>query len=173
VSVVTLAEAKTHLNITVATYDAELQTFLDQCEAAISRRVGPLSSTATTAEAPGGGRALLLSTTPAISLTSVTDATGATLTVSDLHVTTDGVVTWSTTGLGCFNSPWYTVVYQAGRATLPADLKLAVLEMVRHKWSTQRGSARPGSQPLEMVPGAAYSFPLAVNELIAPHMQVS
>jgi hypothetical protein len=173
VSVVTLAEAKTHLNITVTTYDAELQAYLDRCEAAIGRQVGPLASTATTAEAHGGGRALLLPTTPVISLTSVTDATGATLTVSDLHVTTDGVVSWSTTGLGWFGSPWYMVVYAAGRATLPDDLKLAVLEMVRHKWLTQRGSGRPGSAAPEMVPGAAYSFPIAVNELIAPHMQVS
>lgn len=170
-SVVTLAEAKTHLNIIASTHDTELQAFIDRCEAAIGRKVGPLASTATTAEAPGGGPVLILSTTPSISLTSVTDATGTALTVADLHVTRDGVVSWLA-GTGCFSSPWYTVVYSAGRTTLPDDLKLAVLEMVRHKWDTQRGSAMRQGQAADFVPGGAYSFTYAVNELIADHLQV-
>lgn len=166
-SVVTLAEAKTHLNITASTYDTELQAFIDRCEAAIGRQVGPLAAAATTVQVAGGGSVLLLSTTPVISLTSVTDSSGSALTVGDLHATTDGVVSWSA-GTGCFGSPWYTVVYQAGRSTLPDDLKLAVLEMVRHAWQTQRG---PTAQS-DAIPGRAYSFPVRVNELIAPHLQV-
>lgn len=166
-SVVTLAQAKSHLNITVATFDSELQSMLDSCEAALVKKVGPLASTATTVDVEGG-RCLLLPTTPVVSLTSVTPINGTALTVSDLHVTTSGVITW-TLG-GCFTSTWYTVVYQAGRATLPDDLKLAVLELVRHKWTTQRGSGRPGS--VEPIPGAAYMFPYVVNELIADHIQI-
>jgi hypothetical protein len=105
-----------------------------------------------------------------ISLTSVTDVAGSTLTTSDLHVTADGVVSWGLVLGGWFGSPWYTVVYQAGRATLPDDLKLAVLEMVRHKWTVSQRA--PGSASADMIPGGAYSFPYSVNELIAPHMQV-
>ena len=177
-SVLQLADAKAFLNITVATYDAELQTFIDAAEAAVGRVTGPLQPTAITAVVRGG-RTLSLPTTPVISLTSVTDSSGGTITTSDLWATPDGVVSFpspsSYYGLGLtFMAPYYTVVYQAGRtvsATTNADLYTAVKEMVRHKWATQRGSGtRPGSEPSPV--GSAYSFPYAVNELIAPHIQV-
>jgi hypothetical protein len=55
-------------------------------------------------------------------------------------------------------------------------LLMAVKELVRHMWQTQRGpTRRPGSQPSESaantVPGAAYLLPFRVSELIAPHLQ--
>jgi hypothetical protein len=172
-SVVSVAQAKQHLNITAGTSEAEIQAFIDSCEAAISRHVGPLSATATTVEVSGCGRALILPTTPAISLTTVTDYTGATVPTTDLRVTTDGIVTYKIGGT--FTSPWYTVVYQAGRATVPDDLLLAVLELMRHKWmASQRGGK--GNQVAMLantLPGAAYTFPFAVTELMAPHIRVA
>lgn len=169
-SVVTLAQVKTHLNISVATYDTELQTVLDSCEAAIVKKVGPLTSVATTSRAEGYSGCLTLPVPPVISLTSVTPNAGSALTVSDLTVTTGGQVEF-TVG-GWFPAPWYTVVYNAGRTTLPDDLRLAVLELVRHKWaqSQRGGSARPGS-PVDP-PATAYSFPFSVLELLGPHVQV-
>jgi len=167
VSVLTLQQAKDYLNITVATYDTELQAFIDSAEAAIAKRCGPLAPTATTRQVDGYGCELVLPLVPAISLTSVTPNTGGALVVADLNVTPAGVVSY-TTSQGTFTAPWYTVVYSAGRATCPADLLLAVKELVRHLWTTQRGAARAGA-PTDTQGGPGYLMPYRVLELIGPH----
>jgi hypothetical protein len=174
-SVLTLAEARTHLNLTAGPHDAEVQTFIDAAEAAITQRCGPLASTATTVRLQGGDYALVLPSVPAVSLTSVTPVDGTALTLSDLYLDTSaGLVTYDSGA--AFSDRLYDVVYNAGRATCPADLLMAVKELVRHMWQTQRGpTRRPGSQPSESaantVPGAAYLLPFRVSELIAPHLQ--
>lgn len=169
-SVLTLALAKTHLNITVSTFDAELQTFIDSAEAVIGQHCGPLTSTPTTARVVPHDTRLPLPVTPAIDLTSVTPADGAALTLSDLYLNTAaGVVTYNA-GTS-FTARYYTVVYNAGRSSVPADLLLADKELVRHLWATQRGStARPGPAGSD-TPGAAHMLPFRVSELISPHMQ--
>jgi len=150
-SVVTVPETKTHLNITVATYDAELQSFLDRAEAALAKRVGPLSSTAKTERVRGWCTVLRLSHTPIISITSVTAIEGTAVATSQLTTMPGGRVEF--TQGGYFASRFYDVAYQAGRTTLDEDLKLTVLELVRLLWTTQRGSrGRPGSEvPAEAV----------------------
>lgn len=172
-SVLSLALAKTHLNITVSTYDTELQTFIDAAEAAIAQKCGPLAATATTERVRGGVDRLTVNTIPAISLTSVTPVGGSALTVADLMIGSSGVVEFIHGG--SFGDDWYDVVYSAGR-TCPADLLMAVKELVRHLWETQRGgSSRPGSRASESasntLPGAGYMMPFRVAELIAPYLQ--
>lgn len=174
-AVVTLGKVKTHLNITSTTHDAELQGFVDAAEAAIAERVGPLVATSTTVRVRPSRRVVRVPA-PAVSLTSVTDADGESLDVADLFFET-------ATGLVSFNdgrsfaSRYYTVTYVAGRDPVPADLVLAVMELVRHFWDTQRGpSRRPGSPASEgtanTVPGAAYLLPFRVSELMKPHMPI-
>lgn len=175
-SVLTLADAKTHLNIGASTSnDAELQTIIDAAEAAITQRVGPLEATATTSRVEGCGRTLILPVTPVISLTSVTPVGGSALTLSDLYLYVErGTVEWATPG-GWFVASRYTVVYQAGRAALPKDLLLAIKELVRHLWDPQRGggSARFGSPPEDMLSNtlsdALVTFPINVEQLLLPH----
>ncbi len=173
-SVLTLALAKTHLNITTSAQDAELQTFIDAAEAVIAQRCGPLASTATTVRVRGERAALSLPITPAITLTSVTPVDGAALTLADLYLdTAAGVVTWDSGD--SFDARFYDVVYAAGRTTAPADLMMGVKELVRHLWETQRGpTRRPGSTAaLESdAPGAGYLLPWRVSELIGPHLQL-
>lgn len=176
VSVLTLAQAKTHLNLSVATTnDVELQTFIDAAEAAIAKKCGPLTSVAKTDRVRGCGTGLVLRHTPVVSLTTVTPVGGtaidSTLTQVDLSA---GVVEWVS---GAAWSPGqYDVVYQAGRsAALPADLLLGVKELVRHLWTTQRGggATRPGSSQSDNVaPGSAHALPYRVTELINPHIQI-
>jgi hypothetical protein len=178
-SALLLADAKTHLNITVNTYDTELQAIIDSAEATLATRVGPLVTTSVTRRLAGGVYQLALPITPAISLTSVTPRSATALTLTDLYLdTTTGLVTYN--NLGPFVAAYYDVVYDAGRATCPTDLLLAVKELVRHLWASQRGSAR-GSAAAEPVgntratgpvPGVAYLLPNRVNELIAPHVQI-
>jgi hypothetical protein len=173
-SVLDLASVRTHLNLVATTYDAELQSVIDAAEAAIGQRVGPLAPTSTTARVRGGGSMLVLPVSPAVSLTSVTPADSTALTLADLYLDTGaGLVTYESGAT--FSARHYTVVYQAGRATCPADLKLAVKELVRHLWTTQRGPTARAGLAAEMtsnsVPGAAYAFPFRVEQLLAPHDQ--
>jgi hypothetical protein len=176
VSVVALDDVKRHLNLTVTTHDGEIQAFIDSAEAAIGERVGPLASTTQTVRVRGCSRSLVLPLAPAVSLTSVTPADSSTaLTLSDLYLDAEAGIVRYESG-GTFGARHYDVVYEAGRATCPADLKLAVKELVRHLWTTQRGAtARPGSRESEAasntLPGAAYVFPFRVEQLLAPHEQ--
>lgn len=168
-SALTIDDAKAHLNITGSSTDVELQAMIDAAEAAIVKRVGPLVSTTVTARVYSNGYgALMLPTLPVLSLTSVTPVNGTALSLSDLYLdTTNGLVTDAN---GCsLLRGWYTVVYAAGRSSVPADLLLAVKELVRHLWTSQRGSgaARPGAAT--MPDGASYSLPNRVLELLAPH----
>lgn len=177
-AVVTLDEAKAYLNIssTSTTSDAELGEFIDRAVAAIAARCGPLEATEKTSRVRGGWSALALPVRPVVSLTSITPLGEAALTVDDYLVTEGGIV--EPEAGGWFGSRWYDVVYQAGRATVPDDLRLGVLEMLRHLWDTQRagGSRRVGSgssdSTANTIPGAAYLFPFRVEQLIAPHVQV-
>lgn len=174
-STLPLAVAKTHLNVTGTTHDGEIQDTIDEAEAAIAERVGPLVSTPTTVRVRGVSDALVLPVIPAISLTSVTPVDGAALTLADLYLDTEaGVVTYDSGG--SFSARAYDVVYNAGRSSCPDDLLRAIKELVRHLWITQRGpTGRPGSGTSDAaantIPGAAYIFPFRVEQLLTPHGQ--
>lgn len=168
-SVVTVAEVRAYLG-TAAADDAKLQVFIDSAEAAIAKRVGPLASTPVTKVVDGRGHSLILPCTPVIgALTSVTGNTGEVIAPADLTVLPPGVVKYTLGGY-CFPAAWYTVVYNAGRATCPTDLQTAVKELVRHLWTPQRGAARTGPAPdIQADPG--FLMPYRVLELINPYLQ--
>jgi len=176
-SVLTIAQAQAHLNLTTAEHDVELQAMIDSSEAVLAKHCGPLTSTVITTRVKGARSTLVLPTTPALSLTSVTPVGGgAALTLTDLYLDARaGVVTYNNPN-SVFSSQFYDVVYAAGRTTVPADLLMADKELVRHMWQTQRGpTRRPGSSPSESMantlPGAAHALPFRVSELISPHIQ--
>jgi hypothetical protein len=167
VSVLALADVKLHLNITVATYDAELQGFIDACEAAAAEKVGPLTSVATTERVSGGGCGLVLRTTPVVSLTSVTPVNGTAYDITLLTVDNSaGVIEWLTGGR--FQTGWYDVIVEAGRASVSEDLKLAIKDLIRDNWAhSQRGpTRRPADSPLGV------TFSTAVMQKLSPHIQV-
>ena len=169
-SVLTLAEAKTHLNLTGSTHDTELQDAIDSAESVIAKRVGPLASTATAVRVRGMCSALVLPVLPAISLTSVTGAGGAALTLADLYLdTASGLVTYDDGS--AFSERYYDVVYAAGRGTCPDDLLLAVKELVRWLWQPQRGPKARGTADQETPTGLGYLLPYRVEQLIQPHIQ--
>jgi hypothetical protein len=182
-----LEDARTHLNDTSNSDDLELQAMLDRAEAAITQLIGPLAPLSVTSSVDGragvvsfpdswDGRSLVLPVRPVISLTTVTGSSGATVDPALLRVTSQGVVYYSD-GFSRFNEIYYTITYQAGRSVLSADLRLAVLELLRHLWETQRGAANRsggalGDSLAPTLPGAAYTFPIRITELLGPYMQV-
>lgn len=174
-TVLTVPEAKKHLNITSGDYDDEIQDVIEAAEAAIAERVGPLEPTTYTTRVYGNGGQLLLEHTPVVSLTSITPDYGSALTLTGIYTDQAAGVVSYTSG-GYFPSTAQTVVYTAGRATCPPDLLMAVKELVKHLWTTQRGSStRPGMAGGDAysntIPGAAFAFPFRVEQLLAPHTQ--
>jgi hypothetical protein len=187
VTVVDFNAARRHIGAVSDADDAEMQDMLARAEAAVTQLVGPLQPVTVTSVVGGragavnfpdswDGRSLVLPQRPVISLTSVTGSSGIAVDPSLLLATDEGVV-YYLDGFSRFNEIWYTVVYQAGRTTLPADLELAILELLRHLWETQRGAALRTGSPLAetlapTLPGAAYTFPIRIDELLNPYIQV-
>lgn len=178
--VLTLTEIKDHLNITTGGNDAELTTFGNRAETAIAGRCGPLAPVAVTTKLRGLRWALTPQVTPISSLTSITPVGGVALSLT-LFVTPEvGLrgpqrIEWLSPG-GYFNAYWYDVVYNAGRSSLPDDLRLAALEGVRYYWQTQLGEETPAAptvhDPDERPVIRGVDFPwLRVQHLIEPYLQ--
>ena len=173
---VSLDDAKAHLQMRTDVNDAELQRFIWAADAAVAQKVGPLAPVTVTERTHGGGTSIVLRQWPVRALTSVTYWDGSTVDVSNLDLDTDAGVLywqWGTSGYFTAGTRNVTVTYTAGWDQAPADLEQAVLELVRHLWETQRGNntpARPGFTDEPAVPGAFSSWPVRVQELLAPYI---
>ena len=148
-SVILLDEAMAYLRMSPSSTnvdDAVLQATIDTAESLVAQRVGPLASGAQSSILFGGPSFVLPTTTTAVT--------------SDFKVGVGGVVTNSSCALGT-----WTLVYTAGYSTLPAPIRTAVLELVRHLWRPQLGAvSRPSD---DGAPG--YLIPNRVRELLDPY----
>jgi len=160
VSVVTTAEAADYLRVNTRSTAVDmdlLQGLIDTAEGLVAQRVGPLASGSQTSIAFGGPAFVLPTTTTAV--TSATDLDGNAVT-SGFKVGVGGVVTNSSCALGT-----WTLVYTAGYSPLPAPIRTAVLELVRHLHRPQLGTAaRPAEDN-----GPGYLIPNRVRELLDPY----
>ena len=159
-SVVTLAAARTYLNIDTGTPDAKIQPRLDEAEAIIAQRVGPLSATAKTFRVRGTGTTVLALPYPVITVTSVTAKSGNAITGTYLNT-----LAWTVEAESPFSEDYYTVVVSAGRATLPGHLTEAVLLMTKHLYAAHRGG-NPNAAASD-VPLLASAIPASVEALLA------
>ncbi len=176
-SVVSVPEAKDHLQLTQPVEDLLIQSYIDSAEAAIGKLVGPLEPTAVTERVrAGSATVLVVAVTPAISITSITPIDGTALDLAGIDIDPAGIITADTAAP--FTSRAYTVVYQAGRNPCPADLLMAVKELIRVQWTGAvnggRGAAPRGSErAANTVKGAEGTMPFEVSRLLAPHMLAS
>ena len=167
-AILTLSEVARYLRVSEGQHVQDLTLVRDAGEKAISRKCGPLEPTVIVERFPGSRRAFSLRRTPVISVTSIVPV-GSTVEQSGYNVDlAAGVIEIQS---GYFPASWYDVTYVAGRANLPDDLRLGILELIKHLWvNWQRGAAgRPSNVPPE--PGAAYLWPYKVQQLIEPHRQ--
>lgn len=173
-SVLDREAVKASLKIRTDQSDDDLDAILEAAQAAIEQRTGPLEPTEVTQLLTDtcGASTLVLQVTPVISLTSVTPAGGTAFELSTLHVDADSGVVRLLSG-GTFGASSNTVIYQAGRETCPADLRLAVSELVRHMWRAFRGSGQVGgatsTEVANTVPGSEQALPTRVEQLLIPH----
>jgi hypothetical protein len=116
--------------------------------------------------------ALLLHQPPALEVTEVSE-NGAVVDPAGYSLSAGGGVLTRTSGYS--RSAWVdgfgnvSVTYTAGRTYIPADLRQAVLELVRHLWTTQRGQQGRSRSGDDYTPGQGFSLPNRVIELLAPY----
>lgn len=177
---ITLDDVRDHLNITDSEHDYELSTTLDAALARLAHEVGPLSVSEVVERHDGYSGDLLLRTRPAVSLTSLRYIDSeTTIDLDNVYLDTGtGSIRWESGYGAAFGPGAVLVTYQAGRADLPADLRYAVLELVRHLWTSQRGSgsapARAGLTGGEPTSDRMPTFPdlpYSVQKMIGPYQQ--
>ena len=158
--IVSLADAKAHLNITSTADDQELRAFLAAATSACEQHTGRVWGRRVVTETPtAAGRTMVVTTlAPVMSVLEVTDGGVA---VTDF--TADGVSGVIRRDSGVWGED-VTVEYVAGVAAIPPHITQGVKEMLRHLWETQRGTKRvlPGD---DWDPGQGYSVPRRVAEL--------
>lgn len=181
----TLADAKSQLNISGTQGDADLQVYCDAADDVIESMIGAVVNRSVSEPTSMQDYFLRLLTRPVVSiqsLVSVADAT-ATYDVTQLYVKNaiagmvcrkDGGPILGAPGVspGAWQSQ-YTATYTAGRGTSPpAAVNLAARIIVAHMWESTRGPAqRPtasGGDDLALITGLGYSIPNRALELLQP-----
>jgi hypothetical protein len=152
------------------------------------RRVGPVESHAYTEWYDGGAQTIVLAKSPVLTITSVIESHGSTvkytLTNQPLDTATSmdawgytidvdtATLTRRASGVAvpfAEGKRNIKVVYTAGYAEVPADVKHAILLLILHLWQTQRGgSARRPTD--EWRPDMAFTWPARVEEIAASLM---
>ena len=158
-SVILQDEAMAYLRTSATTTNVDptvLQGLIDTAESMVSQRVGPLVSASQSTITFGGPSFVLPTTTTAV--TSATNLDGNAVTTG-FHIGVGGVVTNSSCSLGT-----WTLVYTAGWVEMPAPIRTAVLELVRHLWRPQLGAMARATE--DNAPG--YLIPNRVRELLDP-----
>lgn len=172
--IVSVAEVKKQLNIPADddSQDDELAAYIAAVTEVVEDIVGPVDPREVTETHPGGTRTLILRLPPALSITSVTED-GSVLAAADYTASLDSGVLYRAHG-------WWapvTVVYQAGRSSVPASVKLAAKELVMVNFRPQLGgdySPFDTDAPGEGVPGEVrlgFFVPNRARELLKPFEQ--
>ena len=182
-ALITVAEAKVHLNIdsAITTYDAELQTFLDSLTPGVEYHTGGpviIRNVIEPVKATDGGRALVLNARPFVALVGILAGDGVAVSTADVYAE-PGRILRRRFGMPfpkCDYGP-YQVTQSAGiDTTSPEAVKMAVKIITGHMFAgTQRGRVGgrgPGGNS-EMVttysPGFGFAVPNRALWYLAPY----
>jgi hypothetical protein len=170
--VATLAEAKAWINYTGgAADDTKMTTVLTAASEWVEYAIGgPLSPTVLTELRQLNSCVIQPNKVPLVSVTSITPDQGTALdTTSYFADTTSGLIV----SRGSWFYGYYTVVYTAGLAAILSRQKTAGLEVFRHLWMVQNGSAGRGYPGEELVQTPlGFAVPRRAQELLAPDRRV-
>jgi len=146
----------------------ELRRFIATTEAAWYAEGLPGESQVRTDEVRGDRPAIALERLPVIAVTAVSEGHDASpLDPARYHVrTAAGVITSRSAD---FADP-VIITYTWGFATVPDDIKHALMLLLKHLWETQRASNRRNGEPDV---GSAYTWPNRVLQLARPYMPVA
>lgn len=169
-----LADAKRHLNLTSATDDDEVRTWIDATTEAVEWFVGPVVPRTVVEDHRGGGPVLALRSAPALELTTLDGVLtgGVSYAVDTLSLDAAAGIVRRLDG-GDFCGP-LRVTYEAGRRVVPPSITAAARIILQHLWRTQQGPARPqlgtgDFDVTEPIPGLGYAIPNRATQLLSPH----
>lgn len=140
-ALISLADAKAHLNITSTNSDDELREYLEAVTEVVESYVGPIVRRTKTARVHGGHTTITLPDTQIVSVTSLTWVRdGSTLVnLSDLAVdATSGVITFK--NYGYFPYGDIDAVYVVGQSYVKPNWTLAAKIILDYNWETQLGN---------------------------------
>lgn len=174
-SLLSLADAKTHLKIPSATttFDEQLRDFLESATEIVESYIGPVVRRTYTYRVNGGRDVLILPHTQVTAVTALTSVqTGAaSLALASLSIDTQAGDVFRKDG-GCFPGGRYDITYTVGRSVVKANWSTAARIIVKHLWETQLGNlpAIQGDTPGYVVTGSGYIVPyLAISLLNIPN----
>ena len=171
-NIVSLKDAKRHLNVTNDTTDDEIRGFVESVTSIVEGYVGTLFPIEYTETVEANGATVPLQHYPVTEVASITAVrSGATVDPANVDVDEYGIL--RLTSGQCLNG-LYRVVYTAGRAILPANWTRAALIILQHMWETQRprDSRRPPTAMSDEFYGAQdasgryYTVPRRAIELL-------
>ena len=183
-SIVSLDEVKAHLNIATGTTtnDEEIRRFIDAATDLAENYVGCVlgRQTFTSEKYDGNVDCLRIRNPRVISIASVYE-NGLLLSSTDYVIDPSGQRLYRVT-TGAISSPSYfgiwapganniVVTYTAGFTNPPGAVRQGVLEIIRHLWQTQRGSAGVMGRVQsgdDFYPSGTFSLPRRAMELLDP-----
>lgn len=202
-AIVTLDDVHAALNYPtgVTVDDSELQGFIDAAEIEVQKLAGDVDSATYSETYDGGDVSIYLRHRPVISVTSITEIIGSLTYTLSLQPPGQSVDAWGyslddplsgkVVRRSAAGQPWrFTpgignvfVTYTAGRTVVPANIRLATLELIEHWWqrsqqgafATPTGGAIGSPQYDDAVtePGSNYGIPYrVVDKLTQERMPV-
>ena len=170
-SLLSLADAKAHLNITTTTNDDEIREYLEAATEIVESYTGPIVRRSHTARVCGYKCEIPLPHTQVTAITSITDVrTGTTpIVLADLTINTDaGIISYKNGGYFPYGD--MDITYTVGRTVVKANWTLAAKIIVKHNWDTQLGNlpSIQGDSPGYVVSGAGYLVPFRAISLLQP-----
>jgi hypothetical protein len=174
-ALLSLADAKRHLNLTSATDDDEVRIWIAATTEAVEWFVGPVVPRVVVEDHPATSPGVLaLRQVPVLELTTVTGILtgGVSYEVATLSVDSASGLVTRLNGAG-FTGP-LRVTYEAGRRIVPPVITAAARIILQHLWRTQQGPGRPqlgvgDFDVTEPIPGLGYAIPNRAMQLLSPH----
>jgi len=189
-ALVTLADVHAHLNIPTGdtSHDTELQGFIDAAQPVVEDVVGAVVNVTYDEWYDGGAQVISLRHRPIVSVTSVTEYVGTSSYPLTLVATPDlgsiysysfepggRLIRRSTGGTRTFagGAGNLHVVYVAGRAAVPANIRMGTLEVIRHNYQLGQQGGRPafggaGGEDMAWTP-SGFAIPTRAIEWLAPN----
>lgn len=170
-SLISLADAKAHLNITTTASDDELREFLEAATEIVESYVGPVVTRTHTARVYGHyyRRSIALPHTQVTGITSITLVWDGSNPVNLADLTFDtpaGIVTFK-------SGFWFPygdmdITYTVGRSYVKPNWSLAAKIIVKHLWDTQLGNlpSIQGDDHGYVVTGSGYLVPYRAEALL-------
>lgn len=168
-ALLSLADAKTHLNITSSTYDEEIRDYLESATEIVESEVGPIVPRTHMYRVSGGTDAFVLPHTQVTAVLSITPTYSALTAIDVADVSIDTAIGDVTLAAGGdFPRGMYDVTYTVGRTRISPNWTHAAKIIVKHNWETRLGGlpSGQGDDRGYVVTGAGYLVPFKALSLL-------